>query len=302
MNKKSLSAILVVAILVLASLAVAIIFLQEKSTVTDDRGKSVYFEEAPERIVSLGSSFTEIIIALNEGERLVGVDYSGAKLEGLPEDVLDLGKTSSLSMETLIALEPDCVIIWNFNMYGSLINDMEEKGLKVLAFYPKTVDDIMVTMDRIGTIMGANATALVDKMQARVDAVVQKTADLTDDQRTKIYLELASKGGQTVGNNTISSELIYMAGGKNIFENGTGYWLADKESIVHSNPQVIVVEDSSTRDEQYFRETYKSTDAVKAGQIYFIDAGTLTTSPRVVDALEDLAKWLQPELFPELLP
>jgi len=301
----------VVAVLVVASLAAAMVLLQGTGTdtddegtisVVDDRGKTVNFTAAPQRIVSLGSSFTEIIIALDESDRLVGVDYSGAALSGLPEGVVDLGKTSSLSMEALIGLEPDCVIIWNFAMYESLIESMEGLGLKVVAFYPKNVDSTLSTMERMGDLLGSDATELVDGMLARVNAVVAKTANLTDAQRTSVYLELASKGGQTTGNGTLSNELIYLAGGKNIFANGTGYWLANTEEVIMRNPSVIVVENSSARDLQYFKDTYGEVDAVVDDRVYRIDAGTLTTSPRLVDALEDLAYWLQPELFPELAP
>ncbi len=300
-------AIAVVAVVLVASLAAAVMLLQEapaedpgdlKLTVVDDREKSIYFADSPQRIVSLGSSFTEIIIALNEADRLVGVDYSGAAINGVPTNVTDLGKTSSLSMEALLFLEPDVVIIWNFNMYQSLIGDMESKGLKVVAYHPKTVNDTLSTMERIGDMLGSDASALVDSMRARVNAVVEKTADLTEDERTRIYLELASKSGQTTGGGTLSNELIELAGGRNIFANGTGYWLANIEEVKDRDPQVIVVEDSSIRGNDYFNSTYRYTEAVENEQIYRIAAGTLTTSPRMVDALEDLARWLQPELFP----
>ena len=312
MNRNGLLAIVIVAVLLVGSLAAAVMLLREtpaedpgdlKLTVVDDRDKSVYFADSPQRIVSLGSSFTEIIVALNESDRLMGVDYSGADIAGVPANVTDLGKTSSMSMEVLLSLEPDVVIIWNFNMYQSLIEDMERKGLKVVAYYPISVNQTLSLVERIGNILGENATALastlIDSMNDRINAVVEKTANLTDGQRTSIYLELASMGGQTVGSGTLSHELIEMAGGRNIFANSTKNFLASREHVIANNPQVIVVEDSSLRGKQYFIDRYGSTGAVENGEkIYRIAAGTLTTSPRMVDALEDLAHWLQPELFP----
>lgn len=305
-HKNGILAIAVVVVVAVASFAGAAILLlggpaasqeEVKSTIVDDRGKKIGFPDYPQRIVSLGSSFTEIIIALNEGDRLVGVDYSGAALDGLPEGITDLGKTSSLSMETLQSLEPDCVIIWNFEMYQDQIVDMEKKGLKVVALYPRSVNDTLSTMERIGEVLGTEASRLVDELHARVNAVLEKTASIPEEERTRIYLELASMGGQTVGSGTISNELIEMAGGKNIFDDTAGNFPAIEELIKERNPQVIVVEDSSQRDNDYFYEKYGVTDAAKDGRIYRIEAGTLTTSPRIVDALEDLARWLHPELF-----
>jgi iron complex transport system substrate-binding protein len=303
-------AITVVAVLVVASLAVAIIFLlgpapatgDEEGTITvvDDRGKSINFTAPPQRIISLGSSFTEIVIALNESSRLVGLDQTSAALPGVPEGVADLGAVSAMSKESLATLEPDCVLIWNFPSYAERIADMEANRLTVVALYPKDVQSTLSTMELIGTMMGSNATALVAGMQARVDAVLDKTADLTDEERTRIYLELGSKNhmGKTVGNGTLSNEIIHLAGGVNIFVNGTGYWIASPEQVVDRNPQVIVVENTSIYDRQHFVETYSGTDAVTDDRIHRLEAGTLTTSPRLVDALEDLARWLHPELFP----
>lgn len=306
MHKNVMLAVVLAIVVIMASLAVAIMLLGgpgaseevAKFTIMDDRGKKIGFPDYPQRIVSLGSSFTEIIIALNEGDRLVGVDYSGYSLDGLPESVVNLEKTSSLSMETLMDLEPDCVIIWNFRMYQDLIADMEKRGLKVVALYPKSVNDTLSTMEHIGKILGTDASSLVDELQARVNAVLEKTNDLPDEERKKVFLVLASYGGQTAGNRTISNELIEMAGGRNIFGDKVGNFKPNKEEVLKREPDVIVVENSPLGDNKYFNDLYGDTEIVNPDQIYRIDSGMLTTSPRLVEALEQLAKWLHPELFP----
>lgn len=305
-HKNVMLAVVLAIVVIMASLAVAIMLLGgpgaseevAKFTIMDDRGKKIGFPDYPQRIVSLGSSFTEIIIALNEGDRLVGVDYSGYSLDGLPESVVNLEKTSPLSMETLMDLEPDCVIIWNFRMYQDLIADMEKRGLKVVALYPKSVNDTLSTMEHIGKILGTDASSLVDELQARVNAVLEKTNDLPDEERKKVFLVLASYGGQTAGNRTISNELIEMAGGRNIFGDKVGNFKPYKEEVLKREPDVIVVENSPLGDNKYFNDLYGDTEIVNPDQIYRIDSGMLTTSPRLVEALEQLAKWLHPELFP----
>lgn len=305
-HKNVMLAIVLSVVVIMASLTGAIMLLGwpgasdevAKFTIRDDRGGDIGFPDYPQRIVSLGSSFTEIIIALNEGDRLVGVDYSGAALEGLPKDVVDLGKTSSLSMETLMELEPDCVIIWNFGMYQDLIAKMEKKGLKVVALYPRSVNDTLFAIERIGNLLGTEASNLADELRQRVNAVFEKTKDIPDEERKKVFLVLASYGGQTAGSGTISNELIEMAGGRNIFVDEKGNFLANKEEVLKREPDVIVVENPPLGDNKYFNDLYGDTEIVNHDQIYYIDSGMLTTSPRLVEALEQLAKWLHPELFP----
>lgn len=303
-------AIFVVAIILVASLSVAFVLLNNGKepndnvgtiSVVDDRGVTVNFTKSPKRIVSLGSSFTEIIIALNANQTLIGVDDSSEKLVGVPSGVAKLMKPSTMSMEALLALEPDCVIIWNFGVYGNKISDMENYSIPVVAFYPKTVNDTLSTMARIGHMIGQDATSLVDRLQERFDAVIAKTKGIPESERPKVYLELASYGMSTVGNGSLSNELIRLAGGMNIYDTdkvgGKSTWVASTEDVVHKNPQIIVVEDSSGHSTQYFYDTFKGTNATRDEQVYRISAGTLTTSPRIVDALEDLARWFHPGLF-----
>lgn len=310
MNKNGILAITVVAVVLVASLAAAIVLLQDDPLsgdtgdgdilIVDDRGKSLYFEEAPKKIISLGSSFTEIIIALNESDRLVGLDQTSHALPGVPKGAKDLGPVSTISRESLVGLEPDCILIWNFPSYADRIANMEAEGLTVVALYPKSVQDTLGTMERIGTMLGSNATAIVDGMQARVDAVLEKTAGLTEGERPRVYLELGSSNhmGKTVNSSTLSHEIITMAGGKNIFaDHVKDYAKMDPDAVVIRNPQVIIVEDSSINGHNYFIETYGGTDAVDHDRIHRLKAGTLTTSPRLVEALEQIAHWLHPELF-----
>lgn len=312
MNKRSLIVIAVVAVLVVASMAVALTYLNKGSakteiagsiSIVDDRGKTVNFTTAPDRIVSMGSSFTDIIVSLGGTDKIVGVDYSSASVSGINANTTNLGKVSTLSMEGLMALDPDVVIMWNFPSYQAAISNMEGMNISVVALYPKNVSSAMNTMEQLGKLIGKDATNLVDGLQSRMNNVTERTRNLAADQKVSIYLELASYGGQTVANGTLSNELIEMAGGANIFVNGTGNWPANSEWILDKNPHVIVIENSSIKTNQALINTFgPAVSAVHDGKIYRIEAGTLTISPRMVDALEDLAYWLHPDLFPELAP
>lgn len=309
MNKRAIAVVIVIAVLVIASAAVAMLYLNNNGakadtagaiSIEDDRGKKVNLTAAPQHIVCLGSAFTEIAFDLGAKDRVVAVDKSSEFLLGEGDNITSLGATSSISLEAIMAQDPDLVVIWNFNMYSTFISNMEDAGVKVAAFYPKNVTTILHTIDVMGEAIGekTKADAMVADMQGRIDAIVEKTRNLSESERPKVYLELMSKGGQTVGNGTMSNDLIEMAGGVNIFNNGTGNWMASKESIIEKNPDIIVIENQSAKTNDDLKTTLgSSVTAVANDDIYRIDGSTLTTSPRVVDALENLAKWLHPELF-----
>lgn len=309
MNKKAIAVVVVIAVLVIASAAAAMLYLSKDGSggntagaisVTDDRGKTVNLTAAPQRIICLGSAFTEIAFDLGAKDRVVAVDSSSAWQLSDGDNITNLGATSSLGVESVLALNPDLVVVWNFNMYQTFIDNMENSGIKVAAFYPKNVTTILSTINVMGEAIGEKTKAqnMVADMQARIDAIVEKTKNLSASDRPKVYLELMSKGGQTVGNGTMSNDLIEMAGGVNVFNNGTGNWKASTESIVQADPDIIIIENQSTKTNDDLKATLgDSVNAVSNDKIYRIDGSTLTTSPRVVDALEQMAKWLHPELF-----
>lgn len=309
MNKKVIAVAIVIGLLVIASATMAVLYLNDggtrgddvgKISFEDDRGKTVNLTDAPQRIICLGSAFTEIAFDLGARDRVVAVDKSSEFLLNEGDGIASLGATSSIGLESILAQNPDLVVIWNFGMYSTFIDNMENAGVKVAAFYPKNVTTILHTIEVMGEAIGekTKAEAMVANMQARINAIVEKTANLTESERPKVYLELMSKGGQTVGAGTMSNDLIEMAGGVNIFNNGTGNWMASRESILDKTPDIIIIEDQSTKINDDLKTMLGPTvPAVANDKIYRIDGSTLTTSPRVVEALENMAKWLHPELF-----
>jgi iron complex transport system substrate-binding protein len=311
MNRKGVIAVVLVAVLLIASIGIAYVYMNKGSSketndgpfsITDDRGVTVNFTAAPDRIVSLGSSFTDILVSLGGKDKIVGVDSSSATVSEINANTTNLGSVSSLSLEALLDLDPDVVIMWDFTMYAPMISNIEAMDLNVVALYPKNVSTTMSTMEDLGKLIGSDASELVEELQDRMDAITSVTSTLAADQRTSIYLELASKGGQTVSNGTLSNELIEMAGGTNIFANGTGNWMANYEEVIEKQPDVIVIENSSIKTTAELKEDLAATPAVENDRVYRITQGTLTISPKMVDALEDLAYWLHPDLFPELAP
>ena len=84
------------------------------STVIDDWGRSVTLEKKPERIVSLAPVNTEILFALGLGENVVGVtEFCTYPPEA--ETIEKVGGMRTVSVEKVIALNPDLVLALNLN-------------------------------------------------------------------------------------------------------------------------------------------------------------------------------------------
>src|SRR5262249_19208020 len=80
-------------------------------SVTDDLGRKVQLNAPAKRIVTLAPFLTELTFSAGAGERLVGVsaysDYPEAAKK-LPQ----VATAISLSLEPLLALQPDLVLAW----------------------------------------------------------------------------------------------------------------------------------------------------------------------------------------------
>jgi len=78
--------------------------------VVDDRGVTITFAQTPQRIVSMLPSLTESVCAMEQCQRLVGVDrYSNfpESLKNLPK----LGGGMDPNIEGIVALKPDVVLV-----------------------------------------------------------------------------------------------------------------------------------------------------------------------------------------------
>ena len=72
----------------------------------------------------------------------------------------------------------------------------------------------------------------------------------------------------------------------------TAYPKLSKETALALNPDIIILSESPGNNEP--NEVFKNSAAVKNGKIFKIDADILSRpSPRIVDALEQLAGYLK---------
>ena len=78
-------------------------------TITDDTGRTVVLPEKPERVVSLATSYLNMIDAV--GGKIVG--RASSKIGEMPEamkNVPEVGFVYNINMESLIGLKPDLFI------------------------------------------------------------------------------------------------------------------------------------------------------------------------------------------------
>ena len=277
-------------------------------TVTDDAGTELTLEAAPDRIVSLAPSSTEIVCALDACDRLVGVtDFDDYPAE--VADIDDVVVNAQVDVERVVAAEPDLVIAaGNEITPSSVIAQLVDLDLPVLVLYPETLDEVYDDIRLVGTLLdeGDGADALIAGMEDRVDAVVEAVAG-ADRPRTLYEVFYAEGSTYTAGDGSFLASLIDLAGGEPVTGDAQG--LIGAEDLVAADPQLILLGTASydptladadaAATAVAARPGWADLSAVADGRVvpYTDDIVTTRPGPRIVDGLEALARAIHPDRF-----
>ena len=263
----------------------------------------------PEKIVSLAPSCTEILFALNLGDKIVGVDNydhypSEIQEKIVSNNITKVGQYAEISAESIINLNPD-LVIGAMSVQLSLIEILTSTDQAAMMINPETYADVINDITMIGEATGQieQAQLVVTAIQNKAQEIVEKTQDAN---KTRVYIEYAFNGGfQSFGTGSFADELINKAGGSNIFTNSaSAYVSASSEEIIVNDPEIIIIASGAmseacglTPEVVENRPGWDNISAVKNDQIYEIDERLFLPGVAMDEALETLAATLHPELF-----
>ncbi|GLV56741.1 ABC transporter substrate-binding protein [Dictyobacter sp. S3.2.2.5] len=265
---------------------------------------------APQRIVSLAPSISEILGALHLEKRVVGVDA----FTNYPPSLAGLKKVSSSSgfnVEAIVALKPDLVL-----SSGGLSNkydtQMSQLGLQVVDLPSPTIAQTMDQIALIGRLTHTEnvANPLVAQMKQQI-AQVQSAVKGTTTAKTLLEVDDSTPGKPYVfGGNSFGDEMAGYANATNIFHSNTtngGYPQVTDEAIIAANPQYIILTEDPMYGGQpsvvYKRANWGGIAAVKSHHVYHINSDIMQRpGPRIVQGLRCLAQVVHPDKFSGALP
>lgn len=217
-----------------------LIFLQSAHAyqVTDDRGVQVSFDKPPQRIVSLLPSLTEMVCALGQCDRLVGVD----RYSNYPDRVRQMpvvGGGLDPNIEAIVALKPDLVLMATSAQAGARLQAL---GLKVMALEPKTHADVKRVLETLGQVLGvSDAWRVWQGIEAAMQAAEKSLPERLKSMR--VYFEV-NRAPYAAGEASFIGETLSWLGVKNIVPASMGpFPLINPEFVVRANPDVIMVGD-----------------------------------------------------------
>jgi iron complex transport system substrate-binding protein len=270
-------------------------FAGAQISLTDDLGRKVALPHTPERIVSLAPSITETLFAIGAGEQVAGVtDYCTYPEEARKKP--RVGGMINPSIEAIIGLHPDLIIL---SMEGNVRDDFRKLtglGVPVFVTNPRTLHQIYGSITTLGTLTGREqeAARVVGEMQNRERHVV---LPMRPQAEPAVLLIVSLQPLMVAGNGTFLSELISLAGGRNLAASSPStYPQFSREAVVEGNPDVLVIfSDAGGRGtdiaDQY--PEWRDLKAVRNGRVYRVDPDILSRpGPRAAEGLELLSHLL----------
>lgn len=273
-------------------------------TFTDGLGREISLSGPAQRVVSLAPSNTEILFAIGAGSQVIGRD----QLSDYPAEaanVTDIGSPfEALNTELIVSLKPNLVLAAQINT-AEQVKQLEDLGLTVYYLNnPLTLEQMYGNLEIVAQLTGheSETAILIESLKARVAAVDEKIAPISS--RFSVFYEMDGSDPAkpwTAGKGTFITQLIDRAGGYNIASDIEGYPQLSLEQVVAADPAFIILGDARygvTPESIAQRPGWENLSAVKNNQIFPFDDNLVSRpGPRLVDALEELAKLLRPELF-----
>ena len=221
---------------VLLGAAASVVVQAQTIQLTDDRGQAVRLPRPPQRIVSLLPSLTETVCALEQCQRLAGVDrYSNwpASVEKLPK----VGGGLDPNIEAIVALRPDVVLMATSSRGAARL---ESLGVPVVALEPKSHADVQRVLDKIGQVL---AVPDAQRVWRTIDAAVQAAAQSVpaSARNARVYFEV-NRGPYGAGSASFIGETLTRLGARNILPAALGpFPKLNPEFVVRANPDLIMV-------------------------------------------------------------
>ncbi|MBJ7361298.1 MAG: ABC transporter substrate-binding protein [Ilumatobacteraceae bacterium] len=250
--------------------------------------------EAPQKIISLSATHTEILFAVGAGDQVIAIDSMSnypAESAGVLTDL----SAYEPSVEAITAYEPDLVVIGDD--FVGLAEQLTAVGIESwVSSAPTTLDEAYAQIEDLGTVVGHGdeAIALATSMKSDIDAIIAQAPAL--DQPISFYHELDDMNYSVTSNTFIGS--IYAALGlQNIADatqGDTDYPQLSAEFIVSQNPDMIFLSDTKccgvTAASVAARPGWEVLSAVQGGGIVELDDDVASRwGPRLVEFVQVLS-------------
>ena len=268
--------------------------------VNDYANRSVTLQQTAERVIALSPHIVENMFSIGAGSLLVGVvDHSDFPHQA--KQITRIGGASSFSLEKILSLSPDLVIVWASAAKNSIVEKLTSLGIPVYVDNPRTLVDIARSIRDFGLLTGQIEKSITVANNYLLEVQSLRNQYQRVDDITVLY-EVWNNPLQTINRKHIISDIITLCGGKNVF--GDTLSLAPKvniEAVINRNPDIIV--SSNTSNQQQWLDYWLAWPvlrAVRHRRLYVIDPDLIQRhTVRILTGTKILCDYINETLLTE---
>ncbi len=212
-----------------------------------------------------------------------------------------VGSYINLNVEKIISLSPELVIGTKDGNRKNVTDLLEQAGIKVFIVNPRNVASAIETIEWVGMVAGVPERGR--ELRRTLEDRLSRIRELVSPRRKpRVFMQINLKPIMTVNRDTFLHDLIRLSGGRNLFgEEPFHYPRINVEEIIARKPEVIIISSMQLggRFEAAREEWIKLTviPAARDKRVHLIDSDISNRpGPRIVDALEIMAKFVHPEV------
>jgi iron complex transport system substrate-binding protein len=249
------------------------------------------------RVVSLAPSLTEIICAIGAEDCLVGRSSACQYPVEIVKRVPVAGDFGAPSLETLVKLAPTVVMTVDTED-GNTGQAVRQLGMQYEHIACRTLDDIPSAIRRIGQLTKHEqpANELASKIETELAALRRAPKPANP---PSVFVEVWGDPLMTAGKKAFLSELIALAGGRNVMDDvERDFFPVAPETVLARDPEVLILleakDPAAAQKTITQRAGWAQMSAVRTGRVCAgLDRGTLEVpGPRVLESVKILRECL----------
>jgi iron complex transport system substrate-binding protein len=197
----------------------------------------------PERIICLTEEPTEVLYALGEQHRIVGISGFTVRPARARHEKPRVSAFISAKIDQILDLKPDFVVGFS-DIQADIAQALIKAGIEVWISNHRSVEGILSYIRRLGALVGAGARAekYARQLQQQIETIRRRSALLS--RRPRVYFE--EWDDPMISGIRWVSELITIAGGDDVFPERALCGLAkdriltDPSEVIRRAPDVIL--------------------------------------------------------------
>jgi iron complex transport system substrate-binding protein len=279
----------------MAALAAVTLQAQAAVTVVDDDGNAVTLQKPAQRIVAMAPHVTELLFAAGGGAKIVGaVSYSD--YPEAAKRIPQIGSNRQIDMERVVAMKPDLIVVWMHGSSERQVAELRALGIPMFHSEPRQLDDISISLQKLGKLMGTEAVAEPAAASLRKELTGLR-ARYAGRPPVRMFYQVWDKPLYTLNGGHIVSDAIRACGGVNIFASlKVTAPIVNVEAVLQEDPEAIFSTGEGSQNDGGVNlwKPFTNMTAVKRANLFRVDGSLLNRAgPRMIAGTAALCEKLE---------